>query len=622
MKVNFNWRAMLALLHDVLAAAAVWCAAYWLRFYPDMSAELIRDMGLMMLWVVPLQAAVFVAFGLYRGLWRFASLPDLQRIVLAVSVAAVLVPLILIMFRIQAVVPRSVLILDPLLLILAMGGSRFAYRAWKEHRLYGLFTTLGQPVIVVGAGEAGARLAKELTRSRDWRVVGFLDDDPAKQGRFVHNTKVLGPIEQLSLWCKQLSVDQVIMALPSASGPLRRRIAQACAVAGVKTLTVPTYDDLISGKLTIGRLREIEPEDLLGREPVVLDDAQLTAWLAGKTVLVTGAGGSIGSELCRQIARFNPRQLVLFESSEYALYQIEQSLREDFADLSLLCLVGDVKNRMRAGQILQIATPDIVFHAAAYKHVPLMEEYNAWEAVQNNALGTYVIASEAVSAGIEKFVLISTDKAVNPTNVMGASKRLAEILCQSLQNGKTRFVVVRFGNVLGSAGSVIPKFREQIVRGGPVTVTHPEITRYFMSIQEASQLVLQAGLMGQGGEILVLEMGEPLRIADLAREMIQLAGRNPDDIKIHYVGLRPGEKLYEEPLADTEKTLPTPHPKLRVALPRPYDMKHIPRLIAWLLQRNSPDDDAVRSALIRWIPEYQPSQSMHKPAHIQLPTLH
>src|SRR5262245_9779995 len=375
-------------------------------------------------------------------------------------------------------------------------------------------------------------------------------------------------------------------------------------------MTVPAFDDIVSGRVTVSQLREVELDDLLGRDPVVLDSAGLASLLSGKVVMVTGAGGSIGSELCRQIARFGPSRLVFFDLSEYALYRVEQEFRAAYPELAIACIVGDVRNRARVDQILSEYRPKVLFHAAAYKHVPLMEDENAWEAVQNNVLGTYTLAFASVRHGVDTFVLISTDKAVNPVNVMGASKRLAELVCLGLQRpGGTRFVIVRFGNVLGSAGSVIPKFRQQIANGGPVTVTHPEITRYFMSIPEAAQLVLQAGAMGKGGELFVLDMGEPVRIVDLAREMIRLSGFGEGDIRIVFTGLRNGEKLYEEVLADDERTRPTPYPKLRIAGARAVEPDLVPRVLDWLTRPDAPAADTVRSDLARFVPEYSAGRS-------------
>ena len=604
MRVSANWRALLAFAHDVVAAAIAWTGLYWLRFNLDLHQPQLSDMTRTLAWVLPLQAGIFLAFGLYRGLWRFASVPDLQRIVLAVGLGAVAIPVVLVMLRMTAVVPRSVLVLYPLILIFLMAGSRFAYRIWKEHRLYSPLAALGEPVLILGAGEAGARLTKELAHSRQWRVVGLLDDDTGKQGRLLRNISVLGPIAELPLWVKRFGVRTIIIALPAAAHGVRRRVAELCAAAGVEALTVPSYDDLISGRSQLTTIRHVELDDILARDPVVLDSAGLSDWIGGRVVMVTGAGGSIGAELCRQIARFRPLRLVLLDLSEYALYQIQQTLQDEFPDLPLATLVGDVKHRSLVEQILTRERPSVIFHAAAYKHVPLMEETNAWQAVRNNAYGTWVLARAAAAAKVEKFVLVSTDKAVNPTNVMGASKRLAEMVCQSLQNGTTQFVIVRFGNVFGSAGSVIPRFREQIVRGGPVTVTHPEITRYFMSLSEATQLLLQAGLMGRGGEVLVLDMGEPVKIVDLARDMIRLSGADPDQIRVVFTGLRPGEKLYEEPLASGETTLPTPHPKLRIAQALPGDRDAVEQMVSWLERDRAAGDAEVRVWLKTWIPEY------------------
>ena len=604
MTVSANWRALLAFAHDVVAAAIAWTGLYWLRFNLDLHQPQLSDMTRTLAWVLPLQAGIFLAFGLYRGLWRFASVPDLQRIVLAVGLGAVAIPVVLVMLRLTAVVPRSVLILYPLILIFLMAGSRFAYRIWKEHRLYSPLAALGEPVLILGAGEAGARLTKELAHSRQWRVVGLLDDDPGKQGRLLRNISVLGPIVELPLWVKRFGVRTVIIALPAAAHGVRRRVAELCASAGVEALTVPSYDDLISGRSQLTTIRHVELDDILARDPVVLDSAGLSDWIGGRVVMVTGAGGSIGAELCRQIARFRPLRLVLLDLSEYALYQIQQVLQDEFPDLPLATLVGDVKHRSLVEQLLTRERPSVIFHAAAYKHVPLMEEANAWQAVRNNAYGTWILARAAAIAKVEKFVLVSTDKAVNPTNVMGASKRLAEMICQSLQNGATQFVIVRFGNVFGSAGSVIPRFREQIARGGPVTVTHPEITRYFMSLSEATQLLLQAGLMGRGGEVLVLDMGEPVKIVDLARDMIRLSGGDPDRIRVVFTGLRPGEKLYEEPLASGEATLPTPHPKLRIAQALPGRREAVEQMVGWLERDRAAGDAEVRAWLKTWIPEY------------------
>ncbi|MFA5171992.1 MAG: nucleoside-diphosphate sugar epimerase/dehydratase [Sulfuriferula sp.] len=608
MASRFNSRILLAFLHDLAAAGLAWLGAYWLRFNLNIPAEFWPSALGTLAWVMPLQALAFWRFGLYRGIWRFASLPDLRRILFAVGVAALLIPLALFMFQVKAVVPRSVLVLDPILLLLIMGGSRLVYRAWKEHRFGALATEL-EPIIILGAGNAAASLVRELAQSREWRVVGLLDDMPTKQGRDLYGVPVLGKLDSLARHAEKLNVQHAVIAMPSTSHSVRRHAAQICTEANVIALTVPAFDDLASGKVTVSALRKIELDDLLGRDPVQLDDAGLYQLIHNQVVLVSGAGGSIGSELCRQIARFQPKLLILFELSEFALYKIEQEFNTHFPDVKILCAIGDVKHAAVIDNLLGQYQPSVIFHAAAYKHVPLMEQGNAWQAMRNNVLGTYTLAHAAQRHGVAKFVLISTDKAVNPTNVMGASKRLAEMVCQSLHAAPTdaphtRFVAVRFGNVLGSSGSVIPKFQEQIALGGPITVTHPDITRYFMSIPEACQLVLQAGLMGDGGEIFVLDMGEPVKIADLARDMIRLSGFSENDIKIVYSGLRPGEKLYEELLADDEHTLTTPHPKLRIAQARTVDDAWLTYAVTWLNQEHIVSEAEVKHMLKTWVPEY------------------
>jgi len=604
--MNLSPRTVGIILHDILAALFAWLGAYWLRFNLAIPPDLFSAALSTLVWVVPLQAVAFWRFGLYRGIWRFASLPDLKRIVLAIGLAALLIPLVLILFRVSAVVPRSVLILDPLLLVILMGGSRMAYRAWKEHRLASVLHPDSKPVLVAGAGSAADFLLRELARNPSgFHVVGLLDDSRDKQGRLVQGIPVLGTLDDVVAYAQSMGVDDVVLALPSIAHEVRKRITRICAEARLNVLTVPSLEDLVAGRVSVSSLRPIELDDLLGRDPVELDDSGLHQLLTGQVVMVTGAGGSIGSELCRQIARFEPARLVLFEQSELALYAIEEELSTRFHGLQIAAVIGDVKDAIWVNQMMAEYRPAVVFHAAAYKHVPLMENANAWEAVRNNVLGTQVVAAAAQAHGVGKFVMISTDKAVNPTNVMGATKRLAEMTCQAMQKPSgTRFVSVRFGNVLGSSGSVIPKFQKQIEAGGPVTVTHPDITRFFMSVSEAAQLVLQAGLMGEGGEIFVLDMGEPVKIAELAQLMIRLSGADEDRIHIEYTGLRPGEKLYEELLADDESTLPTPHPKLRVAKAREPDAGWYAECVTWLADPNLEDEATVKRQLKIWVPEY------------------
>lgn len=619
---RFSVRTIIAFVHDVTAVIIAWWLAYFFCFNFSIPSYYLAPLLEILPWAVPVQAGIFLWFGLYRGLWRYASFPDLKRIFLAVILGALTVTLLLWLLGMLDGVPRSVIFLKPMLLLLIMSGSRLVYRAWKERRLYSFGSNGGKLVLVLGAGSTAMSLVKALATSKDWHIVGMLDDNPRKLGTRLHGIRVLGKIDDLPHWVQKLNVAHAIIAMPSAPRRAHRHALEMCSAIGIKAMTVPSYADVISGKTTISQIRDVELDDLLGRAPVVLDNEGLHGLLTGKTILVTGAGGSIGSELCRQIMPFKPDRLVLLELNEFALYNIEEEFRANYPDINMSFVIGDVKDQARLTQLFTQFRSAVVFHAAAYKHVPLMENDNAWQAVLNNVKGTYVLARTAIDFGVEKFVLVSTDKAVNPVNVMGASKRLAEMVCQALQQfvlhsakncvpgekKETCFVMVRFGNVLGSTGSVIPKFRHQIARGGPITITHPDITRYFMSISEAAQLVLQAGSMGGmkgGGEIFVLDMGDPVKITDLAKDLIRLSGLSDDDIKIVYSGLRPGEKLHEELLAADENTLPTPHDKLRITRVRQFDEQWLFALIAWLDSDNVLSDKKVKEQLAKWVPEYQ-----------------
>jgi len=612
---QLNSLTSIALLHDLIVVVLAWWFSYLLRFNFAVPADHFQHILPSLVWIVPLQIMVFVALGLYRGVWRFASVNDLKRIVFAVIIATALASLVLLMSQNSTVIPRSVLVLDPILLILMMGGSRFTYRAWKDYQLYGSTLKQGTPVIVLGAGEAAIALVKDLARSSQWQVIGLLDDDKRLTGREVFGVKVKGVIKDLEVIAKRFAIKHVIVAMPSVHHQKRRYAIELANQLGLEVLTVPAIEDMMSGKVSVSQIRKVDVEDLLGRDAVKLDNSGLMALINNNAVLVSGAGGSIGSELCRQIVKFNPHTLICLDISEFALYQLEQEFTASGLPVKLVYLTCDVKNKVRLNNFLAQYQPAVVFHAAAYKHVPMMENSNVWEALSNNVIGTYTLAQACKEANVDKFVLISTDKAVNPTNVMGASKRLAEMVCQGLQDELapdaqgTRFVMVRFGNVLGSSGSVIPKFGEQIAKGGPITITHPEITRYFMSIPEAAQLVMQAGLMGQGGEIFVLDMGEPVKIAALAADMIRLSGLQPDEIKIAFVGLRPGEKLYEELLADDEHTMPTPHEKLRIAKARKPATAWVNRLLKWIDKSHSANEHLIKTELAVWVEEYSPDFS-------------
>lgn len=611
MIISGRIRSLFVFLFDLSAVVFAWVGAFLIRFNFDWPHD--HQDGIL-LGLAPLMLAQVVACrwaGLYRGMWAYASLPDLNRVLRATVASAGVLLFFVVLSRDHVVIPRSIVLLYPLLLLLIMGGGRAAWRMWRERQTYTQIRGRGRPVVVVGAGTAGAMLLRELARSAEWRVVALVDDDRHKQGLEISGCRVEGTTEDIAMVLRTHGVRHVILAMPSAPPDVLQRITKSTTEAGAALFTVPGLAELMSGRVAINMMRPVRIEDLLGRESVRIDNDNVQAMLAGKRILVTGAGGSIGSELCRQLSRFEPACIVLLEASEFALYMIEQWFREYRPELSIVCLAGDVKDEARMAQIFSNHQPQVVFHAAAYKHVPLMEVGNAWQAVRNNILGTLVVAQAAQHTNAERFVLISTDKAVNPTNVMGATKRMAEMVCEVMQNsvGKTRFHIVRFGNVLGSTGSVIPKFQAQIAHGGPITVTHPEINRYFMSIPEAAQLVLQAAAMGDGGEIFVLDMGEPVRIVDLARNMIRLSGFTEDEIHIEFTGLRPGEKLYEELLADAEETLSTPHEKLRIARSRSVPVGFYEDVQAWLESSGVRDDDDVRECLKQWIPEYTPSKS-------------
>jgi FlaA1/EpsC-like NDP-sugar epimerase len=561
-------RRALSLLIDGVVIALAWNATYLFRlgFERWLHARPGYD-GWVLLGVVATYLAVFALGGIPRGMWRFSGFGEVKRLTVACMIGGTLCAVAVLMAQL-AQVPRAVLALHPFIALIGLCMVRVGYRMLYEHarsRITGSDAEVRR-AIVIGAGEAAKRLLATI-HQQGWIVLGLLDDDPAKRGARIGGVPVLGPVADVGSARIHGGATHLIVALPGATAAQRRRAIELASGTGLPVLTVPSASELQDGSARIERIRNIEPEDLLGREPVQLDEAGIAELISGKTVLVTGAGGSIGSELCRQIARYGPARLVLYELSEYALYQIEQQLGELHPHLPLVRLMGDVKNLEHLRATFAKHRPQLVFHAAAFKHVPLMEEENAWAALQNNTLGTWHAATAAAECGAERFVLISTDKAVNPTNVMGATKRAAEMVLSHMatQGHTTRFCAVRFGNVLGSSGSVIPKFKEQIAKGGPVTVTHPDITRYFMTIPEAVRLVLQAAVIAQSGQVMVLDMGEPVKIVELARQMIRMSGHREDEIRIVFTGLRPGEKLYEELLADADQTVATSHLRLRIA---------------------------------------------------------
>jgi FlaA1/EpsC-like NDP-sugar epimerase len=569
---RYSRRLALVLAHVGLAALAN-VGAFWLRFdgeVPD--AYLDRCLELLP-FLLLLRAAAYGAFGLYTGLWRYTSVEDLRALI-AATAASSLAFLLLVHVTGAHPYPRSVFLMDALLGVVAIGGVRMSWRLYTEYRR----RRRGRRVLIYGAGDAGERVVRDMRQGGQYEPVGFVDDDPRKVGKRIHGVRVLGRREDLPWIMSRYAPDEVLVAAPRGGPRMLRSLVEALEPYKVPIKTLPHLHDILDGVVTMNQVRELSIEDLLPRPAVDLDRMPLERLIAGKRVLVTGAGGSIGSELCRQIAALAPASLVLFERYENSLYTILHDLHDGGAPTTVIPVIGDVTDRRRLDVVFAEHQPQIVFHAAAHKHVPLME-LNPCEAVKNNVGGTRQVAEAANRHGVERFVMISTDKAVNPRNVMGATKRVAEMVVQGMaRRTSTRFVAVRFGNVLGSNGSVVPRFLAQIRAGGPVTVTHPEIRRYFMLIPEAVQLVLHAAAMADGGEIFVLEMGEQIRIADMARHMIRLAGYVPDeDIAIEYTGLRPGEKLYEELVACRETDEPSAVEKIRrvtaSALPDPAALR-------------------------------------------------
>ncbi|MCK6427061.1 MAG: polysaccharide biosynthesis protein [Burkholderiaceae bacterium] len=608
-------REAIALAVDAAVIAACWHVTYLFRlgFERWHSARPGYDLWVM-LGLVTLYLTVFVALRVPKGMWRFSGFGEIQRLTLACAIAGLLGAVAVLMAQLTKV-PRAVLALHPVVSLMGLAMVRIVYRMLYEHMRGRISGSMHETrrALVMGAGDA-AKLLIAGIQHHGWVVVGLLDDDRRKHGVRIGNVPVLGPLDSAPRWAALHGISHIIVALPSATPGERRRALDLAAATHLPVVTVPNAAELREGR-ALANVRDIEPEDLLGREPVQLDEGGISECLSGKVVLITGAGGSIGSELCRQVARYGPLRLVLFELSEFALYRIEQELGEHFPHIPLLRRVGDVRDAEGLRATFAQVRPQVVFHAAAYKHVPLMEEDNAFAALRNNTLGTANAARAAAEAGAERFVLISTDKAVNPTNVMGATKRAAELVISRLaaqaaaQGWRTRFMAVRFGNVLGSSGSVIPKFKAQIARGGPVTVTHPEITRYFMTIPEAARLVVQAAAIGEGGQVFVLDMGEPVKIVDLARDLIRMSGHTPEDIPITFSGLRPGEKLYEELLADADATLPTRFERLRIArLVEQAQAVDVQQLLDWVQARHAAPDAEVRARLAAVLPEYRPAR--------------
>ncbi|MDQ0285888.1 FlaA1/EpsC-like NDP-sugar epimerase [Desulfofundulus luciae] len=572
---RYRWMFIFIVVDAVLVNMAL-LLALWLRFDGNIPAQYYasyRSTALLftLVWLIS-----FYAFGLYARMWQYASVNDLLSIVGAVT-AGVFVNISLAYFYMEGgkfPLPRTVFIIAWLLNVVLIGGFRFSWRLFLKRGIHFGRLRAGRPVLIVGAGEAGAAVARELNNQNNHHhvPVGFVDDDPAKQKMQLFGLPVLGTREDIPRLVDRYAIEEIIIAMPSVPGRVIREIVEICRPTGAKLRILPGIYELIDGKVTVSQIRNVEVEDLLGREPVKVNLEEIAGYLEDRIVLVTGAGGSIGSELCRQIAQFNPRKLILLGHGENSIFEIHRELSQGYPELELAPAIVDVRDAASVNRLFVVHRPHVVFHAAAHKHVPLMEE-NAFEALKNNVWGTFNVARAAHDYNVRTFVLISTDKAVNPVSIMGATKRVAEMVVQEMAlKSKTCFAAVRFGNVLGSRGSVVPIFKKQIASGGPVTVTHPEMTRYFMTIPEAVQLIIQAGAMARGGEIFVLDMGEPVKIVELAETMIRLSGFEPgEDIEIVFTGVRPGEKLSEELLTSAEKVNSTRHERIFIARPEPVD---------------------------------------------------
>jgi FlaA1/EpsC-like NDP-sugar epimerase len=597
----------------VLAHLTMWTASFYasflLRFEFGIPHAYLVQVPAWLVTLLVVRAAAHGTLGLFHGLWRYSGSRDLIALVKAATISTAIFALV-VMFVGPKGLPRAVVVMDCIGSIVVVGGVRFSIRALRE-----IAVQVAKPppegrrrLLIVGAGDAGEMLMREIVRTHASRyeVIGFVDDNTLKVGERIHGVEVLGPIVDTARLVKDNDVDEVIIAIPSASGKEMRQLVDLCSGTGAHIRTLPGMDKLIDGRVTVNQLQAVKIEDLLGRDPVVLDNDAINGFVRSRVVLVTGAGGSIGSELCKQVARFGPRKIVLVEQAENNLFHIHRALVREFPDVLVTPCIADICDTKRLETIFVSQRPHVVFHAAAHKHVPMMEE-NPGEAIKNNVFGTKKVADLSTQHGVEKFVMVSTDKAVNPTSIMGVSKRTAEIYVQALsQRSKTQFVTVRFGNVLGSAGSVIPLFQEQIATGGPVHVTHPDMKRYFMTIPEACQLIMQAGAMGVGGEIFVLDMGDPVKIVDLARDLIKLSGLVPgEDIEIKFTGIRPGEKLFEELSTTEEHADKTKHPKIFVGKFRQLPHARIEESMRTLHALSDGEDrDAIEHAFAELVPEY------------------
>jgi FlaA1/EpsC-like NDP-sugar epimerase len=608
----------LVITSDAILICLAYYVAYWIRFDGDISS---MEMGLFwgsLGWIVLLKIVIFFLMNLYRGMWRYTGLPDILNIIKANGLCLSLITLIIVIaYRFQGF-SRGVILIDSVLATVFISGFRIVIRSYvlgylkinnplQNHRRQSMVSR----ILIVGAGDTGEKLLREINQNQNLylEVVGFIDDNPFKQNHSIHGVRVLGNRNEIPEIVDRYQVDEIIIAIPTATAQQMRQVINFCESTKIPFKSVPGIDELINGEVTMDSIRDVRYEDLLGREPVCLENDEICQYISGKRVMVTGAGGSIGSELCRQIAAYSPSQLILLDRNESGLYELNLDLVAKFSELNTVEVLAATQNKIRMEHVFRVYHPQVVFHAAAYKHVPMMEMH-PWEAVYNNIVGSMVLLEMCRNYHVERCVVISTDKAVRPTNVMGASKRLMEMMAQSYaeMNG-VRYMAVRFGNVLGSVGSVLPLFKKQIARGGPVTVTHPDVTRYFMTIPEAVSLVLQAGGLGKGSEIFVLKMGTPVRIADMARDLITLSGFIPDEeIKIEFSGLRPGEKLYEELITEGENILHTRRKDIMVLRnTEPMSIETMGQHIEDLVElAQAGDAKGIMEKLKSVIPEYNP----------------
>lgn len=631
MKIRISRNLYIILAIDIILLCLSFYVAHLIRFefmIPEWAMEKFFNM---LPYVVAVKILLFYFFDLYKGMWRYTSLNDLLNVVKASTIGGLCVIVFVLYMNRFEDVSRSVFIIDWCLTLICIAAlrimTRLVFEQFDENvsfqdlkeailNIFKLRPRSSKGVIIIGAGDCGEKICREIREdaSLNYHVNGFLDDDLSKIGRKIHGISVLDKIDGLSHAVKVTETMEAIIAIPSLKVEKMRQIVNICREADIVFKTVPSMGELINGNVTIKLIRDVEYRDLLGREPVTLEKGKIGRYLGGKKVLVTGGGGSIGQELCKQICKFHPEKIILFERAETPLYEIDLELKKEYSHVEILTVLGDIQNKNEIESIFEKYAPDIIFHAAAYKHVPMLEQH-PWKAVENNIIGTENLVEIALRFQSEKFVLISTDKAVNPSSVMGTSKRIAEMILQHTslkENLKTNFITVRFGNVIGSAGSVIPLFKRQIENGGPVTVTHPDMIRYFMLIPEACQLILQAGAMGKGGEIYVLEMGKPVNISDMAKDLIRFSGFEPDsDIEIKYIGLRPGEKLYEELITEDEFIVPTSHAKIMVLNSENSNLEKLNPFLNELkqLSADQQDKDEIKRMLKKIVPEYQHNQS-------------